>query len=139
MAWVIYPQFKLKQENGNAIDLDAASGLKLALLTNAYVPAGSDALFSGISANEVSGSNYTAGGSVLASTTVTESGGTVTFDAADVTFTQHASGFTNARYAVVYEVATSKLVSRADFGADKGNVNGDFTVQMDALGIFTKA
>lgn len=137
MAWTIYPQFKLKQHNGNGIDLDAASGLKLAILTNSYVPSGSDALFSAISANEVSGSNYTAGGSTLASTTVTEASGTVTFDSADVTFSQHASGFTNGRYAVIYEVSSSKLVCRENFGSDKGNVAGDLVLQMDAAGIFT--
>ena len=52
----------------------AASGdtLKVMLLTNSYTPApATDSVYSGISANEVSGTGYTAGGATVAGQAVT--------------------------------------------------------------------
>ncbi|MGB8275371.1 MAG: hypothetical protein WCF16_08915, partial [Alphaproteobacteria bacterium] len=64
-----------------------------------------------------------------------------TFDANDVTWLQSATGFSNARKAVLYKdtgvATTSRLIAYADFAADKGNVAGDLTLQMDAAGIIT--
>ena len=72
---------------------------------------------------------------------MTLSAGTVTFDAADATWPQSAAGFSNARKAILYKdtgtASTSPLIAYADFGADKGNVTGDLTLQMDAAGIIT--
>ena len=140
MAWKPFDNFMLKQWDGNAIDMNVASALKIAMLTVAYVPnQATDALFSAIVANEISGTNYTAGGTVLGNNTIVLAAGIVTFDGDDMTFAQSGSGFTNARIAVVYEVSSSKLIAFADFGADKGNVTGDLVLEMDAAGILTQA
>lgn len=144
MAWIEYDNFKLRQVNGNAIDLDTDT-LKLALVTSSYVPnAASHDFFDDVSANEVTGSNYTAGGATLANQLVTLSAGTVTFDnTVDVTFTQHATGFTNARYAILYKstgsAATSGLIAYADLGTDVGNQSGDLVLEFDSAGILTFA
>jgi hypothetical protein len=82
-----------------AVDLDLETH-KLAMFTNTITPNFSTDTAYGVApynANEVSGTGYTAGGTVITTTTVTESPtGTVMWDAAD---TQWASStITNARY-----------------------------------------
>lgn len=50
-----------------------ADTIKMALMTSGYTPnLGSDQLWSGISANEITGTGYTAGGATLGSPTATE-------------------------------------------------------------------
>ena len=95
--------------------------------------------------NEVVGTNYTAGGNACASPTWTgpDGAGLLTFDASDpATWLQHAAGFSNGRRAIFYYdtgvTTTSRLVAyTADFGADSGNVAGDFSVAINAAGIYT--
>lgn len=93
--------------------------------------------------NEVSGTNYTTGGSAIGSVSVTESGGTTTCDGSDVTWSQSGGGFSDARYAVIYydtgTTTTSPLQGYIDFGGNKGNVTGDLTIQWNGSGIFTIA
>lgn len=119
--------------------------IRLALVDSVRAPVAATDEFFGvaISANEVTGTGYTAAGEVLGTVTVTESGGTVTLDAADVTWTQNGAGFSDARYAILYKhnasLPTAPLVGFIDFTADKGNVSGDLTVQWNASGIFTLA
>lgn len=138
MAWNMYHNFLLTQEDGSAQALDT-DVLKLALIDAVYSPAAAtDTIFSGISANEVTGTNYTAGGDTASGQTVTLAGGVVTFDIADNTWAQHAAGFADARYVVLYASVSGRLICYHDFVTDKGNVAGPFTVEMDALGVFTK-
>lgn len=148
MAWVIYDEYRLRQFDGNALDHDTpgGNGFKIALVTNSYTPdQGVHDFWNDASANEVSGTNYTAGGNVISTPTITMSGaGLLTFDAADpATWSQHASGFSNARYAILYRdtgtASTSELIAYNNFGSDKGNVSGDLTVSLDASGIWTQA
>lgn len=120
------------------IDFDTDT-LKVSLHTASYTPsATAHAAFNSVT-NEVTGSGYTAGGVALTGMTLTETAGAVTFDANDITFTQNASGFTNARYAVIRKdtgtAATSTLFAVIDLGADKGNVSGDFILQFSGTGI----
>ena len=93
------------------------------------------------STGEVTGTNYTAGGATLGTVTLTRSTGTVTFDAADVVWTQSASGFSTGRKFVVYRSTgvgtTSRLFSVVTADADVGNVTGDLTSQWSASGIAT--
>lgn len=93
--------------------------------------------------SQVTGTNYTAGGATLGSKSLTESGGTVTFDAADVTWTQSGTGFNNAYYAIIYKdtgnTATSPLIGLIDLTGPKGNVSGDLTIQWGGSGIATWA
>ncbi len=141
MAWKPYDNVMLKQWDGNAIDMNVATDLKIGLLKSTYsVNQATDTLWATISSGvEVSGTNYTAGGTVLANNTITLAAGTVTFDGDDMTFSQHASGFADARYAIVYRTTGGLLIAYADFTTDKGNVAGDLVLEMDAAGILTQA
>lgn len=121
-------------------DLDTDT-MKVAIATNTYsVNQDTHDFFDDVT-NEVSGTGYTAGGATLASVTVTRSTGTVTFDAADVTWSQNAAGFSTGRKAVIYRstgtAATSRLFSVFTADADFGNVAGDLTLQWNASGIAT--
>lgn len=93
---------------------------------------------------EVTGTGYPAGGNALDNAIVTLDGsGNVDIDADDPdVWVQDGSGFTNARFAVIAfdnggAQSTWPLVGySADFGADKGNQSGDFTVTLHATGLF---
>jgi hypothetical protein len=96
--------------------------------------------------NQVSGTNYTDLGNACASPTWTgPTAGVLTFDASDpTTWSQHASGFSNGRRAILFYdtgvAATSTLVGFSDdFGADLGNVASDFSVAFNASGIYTSS
>lgn len=117
------------------------STMKLSAHTNTYsVNQDTDDFFNDVT-NEVTGTNYTAGGATLASQTLTRSTNTVTFDAADVVWSQSGAGFSNGRKFVIYlstgTASTSRLFSVITADADVGNVTGDLTVQFNASGIAT--
>lgn len=66
----VYPYGQLHVQNGD-VDLDAAA-IKGALVSSSYTPSTSHEFFStSVSANEISGTGYTAGGQTLANKTVT--------------------------------------------------------------------
>ena len=139
-VWLPYDAFKTAQFNGNAIDFDT-SALTVALVTSSYTPSRtSHDFFDDVSANEVSGTGYSAGGAALTTKTLTISNNVLTYDADDLTFTQNAGGFSNARYAVLYlntgSAGTSRLVAYNDLVSDRGNVNSDLVLQFPN-GIFT--
>lgn len=132
--------FKQQLDGGAVIDFDNDT-LKVMIVTNTYVPSATTHDFINDVTNEVSGTNYVAGGNQVTGITVTESSGTVTVDGNNVTWLQDASGFTDGRFAILYKdtgtPTTSPLVSFTDFTADKGNVSGDLSIEWNALGIFT--
>jgi len=92
-----------------------------------------------LSANEVTGANYTAGGTALTSKSITGTT-TVNFDCADTVWAQNASGFTDARYALLYKdtgvEATSIIVGYIDLGSVVSTVTGPLTLQIAAGGLF---
>ena len=137
MASKLYGQFLLKALN-KEVDFDTDT-IKVALLTSSYTPnQDTHDYFNDVSANEVSGTGYTAGGNTLASKTATYDSGTnvIVLDAADVTW---ASSTITARYAVVYDstgtASTSALIGYVDFGSDQSSTNGNFTITWDSTGI----
>lgn len=135
--------FLKNQMNGVApVDFDTHT-IKVALAASAYAPNGAADDFFNDLTNEVSGGNYSAGGATLANKTLAEAAGTVTFDADDVTFAQHASGFANARILALYmstgTPSTSPLIVYSNLGADKGNVGGDLIFQWHASGLLAWA
>ena len=77
--------------------------------------------------NEVTGTNYTAGGNTLTRVDPTSSGTTAFTDFADTTW---ASSTITARGAMIYNdtAAGNPAVVILDFGSDKTSTNGDFTV-----------
>lgn len=137
-----YPAL-LGQWNGlaNAVfDLDTDT-IKTSAHTNTYTPNQDVHDFFDDVTNEVTGTGYTAGGATLGTVTLTRSTTTVTFDAADVVWSQNAAGFANARKFVNYRstgaASTSRLFSVVTADADVGNVTGDLTLQWSASGIAT--
>lgn len=144
----LYDKFRQKQASGNgAVNLESLA-VKAMAVTGTYTPDQNLHDFrDDLGANEVAGSNYTAGGNTLANPVVTLSaGGLVTVDFDDpAVWLQHASGFSNGRRFVLY-IARGGLASADeligysnDFAADKGNVEGDFSMTVNASGLFTGA
>ena len=124
----------------NDLNLDlndtTADRFKVMLVTSSYTPNFGTHDFKVDVTNEVSGTGYDAGGKSLTSVTLTQSGGTITFDAADVTWT---SSTITARGAVVYDdsLTDDPLICYIDFGSDKSSTLGDFVLSFNASGIFT--
>ena len=122
------------------IDLDTDT-IKVALLDNTHTP-DQDAhdYFNDVSADEVSGTGYTAGGATLAGKSVGYTAGTNTFKF-HATHTSWTTSTITARYAVIYvdtgNAATSALIGYVDFGGDVTSTNGTFLITWDAAGIFT--
>lgn len=106
-----------------------------------------DVLVSDLAAfTEVSGDNYTAGGNAVDNADVTmDSAGLITVDGDDPdTWLQHATGFADAIRAILVmknagASSTWPLIGYSDAFTAAGNVAGDFTVQLNAAGIFTSA
>ena len=125
-------------KNDLALDLDdtTADRFKVMLVTSSYTPNFGTHDFKSDVTNEVSGTGYDAGGKSLSSVTLTQSGGTITFDAADLTWT---SSTITARAAVGYDdsLTNDPLIAYIDFGADKSSSAGDFVLSFNASGIFT--
>ena len=125
-------------KNDLALDLDdtTADRFKVMLVTSSYTPNFGTHDFKSDVTNEVSGTGYDAGGKSLTSVTLTQSGGTITFDAANLTW---ASSTITARGAVVYDdsLTNDPLICYIDFGADKSSSAGDFVLTFNASGIFT--
>jgi hypothetical protein len=124
-----------------------AGTLKAAIVTGTYsVDQNLHDFFNDIT-NEVTGTGYTAGGNACASPAWTgpDGSGVLTFDASDpATWAQNGAGFSNGRRVILYYdtgvSTTSRLVGYSDdFGADSGNVAGDFTVTFNASGIYTSS
>jgi hypothetical protein len=122
-------------KNAIALDLTAATH-KVAMYTNTLTP-NFDADPSSYSAtNEVSGTGYTAGGTTVSSPTLTGSSGSLTFDAADASWS--SSTISSARGAIVYADALSPKANivAITFGGDYSTVSGTFTIQWSASGIY---
>lgn len=104
----------------------ASSGntFKLALFTSSATLGASTTAYS--TTNEVSGTNYTAGGNALTSVTPTTSGTTAICDFADLTF---GTATVTARGCLIYNSSASdKAVAALDFGGDKTSTAGNFTI-----------
>jgi len=120
---------------------DAGAGVyKCALLLSTYTPDLTDDTWADLSAHEHAAANgYSAGGAALTSVAYTNTSGTDKWDAADISWTASVGPIT-ARYAVIYHVASGKLIRYCELesGADKTATDGnDFVIQLSASGIFT--
>jgi hypothetical protein len=104
----------------------ASSGntFKLALYTSSASLGASTTAYT--TSNEVSGTNYTAGGNALTNVTPTTSGTTAIVDFADLTF---GTATVTARGCLIYNDTNSdKAVAAIDFGGDKTSTAGNFTI-----------
>lgn len=135
--WILNNNWSRDQDKGvNAVDFDT-DVMKIAFTTVATVPApDSDTTFD--NTNEVSGTNYTAGGVTVTTMSVTNVTTVTTVDGDSVTVTQHASGFADARYAWFYKSGgTTVVVATLDLGSNLGNVDSDFIIAYPD-GFYTK-
>lgn len=134
----IYNSYKTLVLSPTGVNLGSDT-IKVALLTNAYNP-DFDAhdFFNDVSAFEVSGAGYTAGGQALANKAVTQdnTNDQGKFDADDLTWP--GSTFT-ARYAVIYKdsgvASTSPLIGVIDFLTDRTALDATFSIQWQSVGI----
>jgi hypothetical protein len=106
----------------------ASSGntFKLALYTSSATLGAATTAYA--TTNEVSGTNYTAGGAALTAVTPTTSGTTALTDFADLTF---SNATVTANGALIYNDSASgdPAVVVLAFGGDKTSTAGDFTIQ----------
>jgi hypothetical protein len=128
----------------------APNNIYMLLAGTGYTPAANtDKLYSDVSGQEVTGTGYTAGGANVAGETDTASGGTVTVNSSGVTWSA-SGGSLAARYAVLLQrlaagsaAAGDRLIAYSDLTGGAGGTvsatNANFTVNMNASGIFTLA
>ena len=125
-------------KNGS-VDWEADT-IKVALMGSAYTPSqGSDQFFNDISADEASGSGYTAGGETLANATLTydSANSRVTLDGDNVVWDPSTI---TARYAVIYRDGATPgtddfLIGYGDAGSDQTSSGSPFTIEWNASGI----
>lgn len=120
-----------KQELMQALhDFDNPGGntFKIAMYTSSATLGASTTAYS--ATNEVTGTNYTAGGNTLSAVTPTSSGTTAFTDFADTTWT---SATITANGALIYNnTNANRAVAVLAFGGDKTSTNGDFTIVFPA-------
>jgi hypothetical protein len=92
-----------------------------------------------LSANEVTGTNWSAGGVALTGTEITLSSGVLTFDATDISVanTTISSAMAAVLRTNVGSAATDQLVLLADFVSAVSSSNGTFAINWAAGGIAT--
>lgn len=133
---VVYAQFKLKQNNGNAIDLDSDT-IKVMIVTSSYAPnVTTDDFINDANTNEVTGTNYTAGGTQITGVTLALDGNNAEWVHNDITWTTSGAGFSTGRTFIWYKdtgtPATSPLIMYMTEGVNFGNVSGDLTLDGSA-------
>ena len=123
-------------KNTLALDLDSDT-IKIMLVTSSYTPDFGAHDFKADVSNEVSGTGYISGGNTLSSLALTQTSGTIKFDAADTSWS--SATITNARGAVIYDdsLTDDPLIAYIVFGSDFSSSNGTFTIAFNAGGIFT--
>lgn len=134
---LFYPTFAAALQNTLALDLGLETH-KGALISNSATPNfDTHDHWSDLSANEVSGTGWAAGGVALTGTAVSVSSGTLVYDATDVS--ESGTTLTNARAYVLYAdaLANDDLICLVDFGADYSTSSGTFSITWNASGIFT--
>ena len=103
-----------------------ANTLKVALYDNTATLSSATTAYA--TANEVSGSGYTAGGAAMTGMAVTLDGSTAIFDADNVSW---ANATITAQAALIYNNSFSNAaVAVLDFGGNKTSTNGTFEIQM---------
>ncbi len=135
----------LMTASGTTVDFDTNT-FKCALVTSTWVPQfDTDSKFSDIDSELPATGGYTGGGKTLTSVALTQTSdgsATITFDAADVSWT--ASTLSNVAAAVVYSstvndasATNDSLIAYIDFGGNFSTTSGTFQIQWNPSGIFT--
>lgn len=143
MARGDFTLFEEFAENIGGGDHDFTSDtLKLGIVDSTLTPTAADAspTWSDYSANEVATTgNYTANGETLTTVTYTEAAGVATLDADNITIDQHASGFTDGDWAILYNAthASGAAIGFIDLDGPVSELAGPVQVNWNASGIFT--
>jgi len=122
-------------------DLDwEVDTLKLALVSSSYTFSAEHTQFADVSAYEVTGTNYTAGGAILSGASVTRSGTVTSLDADDVPFSDLAATF---RGGVLYKSGsagglTNPLLAYILFDDTPADITATagYPITWDSAGIF---
>jgi hypothetical protein len=139
MASLIYNTYKYRQLGDTSVTPinHKSDTIKIALVTSSYTPDQDAHDFFDDVTNEVTGTNYTAGGNTLTVTTSqdnTDNEGV--FDAANASW---ASSTITARGAVIYKStgtpSTSPLICYIDFAQNYVSTNGTFLITFNSEGI----
>ena len=102
-----------------------ANTLKVALYDNTATLSSATTAYA--TANEVTGTNYTAGGEAMTGMAVTLDGSTAIFDADNVSW---ANATITAQAALIYNNSLSNAaIAVLDFGGNKTSTNGTFEIQ----------
>lgn len=138
---------EFKEDVGQKIHNLSSDTFKLGLVTNAVTPAASTSDprwgaggSTDLSSSQVTpGGNYATGGPALASSSWSETSGTVTFDATDVSIAQDAANPNNARWAVIYNdtSAGKEALAFVDLGGVTDLTAGNLAITWNASGIFS--
>ena len=123
------------------------TAIRLGIVDDTITPTAADRLngttprWSDYSANQVSAAgNYVTGGVTLTSVTWTpEVDGVATLNAANYTINQDGGGFTDARWAILYNdnADNDNAIAFIDLGGTVSEQDGDITFAWDASGILT--
>lgn len=135
--------FKDMWDNSDLVLDYISDTIKAALYTNSVTPNFStDTAYaaSPYTSNEVTGTGYTAGGATLGTKTLTDSSGTLVFDAADPSWT--TATFSAVRGMLVWDDTVTTpvadpVIGLVNFGSDYAVTAGTFTVQLSGSGLFT--
>jgi len=147
--FVLFNKAKKKLGDGT-IDLDTHS-FKVALcgssqtLTAAFTGSSTDCRYADLTGQLSTANGYTSGGAALGSVTWNESGGVVTFDAADTSWTLTSTGITY-KYVVVYDDTSANKDLLGYVDADNTSTSttisptaGAHTITWNASGLFSAA
>jgi hypothetical protein len=139
MAWtasgLYYPTFRdIFDTSQIEVDLDLETH-KLALYNNTETPNFSTET-AYAATNEVTGTNWAAGGVALVGTTVSESpAGSMMWDVTDVSVA--STTLAGVRGCKIYAAAlANQLIVGVNFGADYATTNGTFAITWAATGVF---
>ena len=128
---------KNQYDGTSVVDWDTNT-IKVALLTGHTPAQDTHDFFNDVSANEITGTGYTADGAALTTKTVTydTASDQVRLDADDTSWT---TSTLSATHAVVYKdtgtASTSPLIGLIDFGGTVSTTAGTFQITWDSTGI----
>lgn len=113
----------------------ASDVLKVALIDSVVTPdvTDTDPEWADYSTNEVSGTNYTAGGATIGTVTWTQTAGVTTLAGDDVGWTIHATGPTDARWGIIVNTSAtnSECIGFVDLGGVVSLQADDIDIEWD--------
>lgn len=129
----------MKNLVNGATPLGGTNTFKVALLSSGYALSTAklqaDTNLASVSANQITGTNYVAGGVNVSLAAATASTGDVIIGPSVLNTTWTSASFT-ARYAAIYHVTNTWLLGIVDFGQDETCSNGSFTIDWNDTAIF---